>query len=51
VLKDGLGQVGAIIFAARFGNNFDADIKKWRFMSIFTLKLALWIEITTLAFP
>ena len=43
VLKDGLGQLGAILFAGRYGKNFDTDIKKWRFMSIFTLNLALWI--------
>lgn len=51
VLKDGLGQLGAIVFASRYGKNFDADIKKFRFMSIFTLNMALWIEITTLAYP
>lgn len=51
VLKDGLGQLGAIIFAGRFGKNFDADIKKWRLMSVAVLNLAFWIEITTLAFP
>ena len=39
------------MFASRYGKNFDADIKKFRFMSIFTLNAALWIEITTLAFP
>jgi hypothetical protein len=51
VLKDGLGQVGAILFASRFGKNFDADIKKWRFMSIAVLNLAFWVEITALACP
>jgi hypothetical protein len=51
VLKDGLGQIGGILYASRFGKNFDADIKKFRFLSIFTLNAALWIEITTLAFP
>lgn len=51
VLKDGLGQLGAIFFAARYGKNFDADIKKWRFLSIFTLNMSMWIEITTLLFP
>ena len=51
VLKDGIGQVGAILFASRFGKNFDADIKKWRFMSIAVLNWALWVEITALAYP
>jgi hypothetical protein len=51
VLKDGIGQVGAILFASRFAHNFDADIKKWRYMSILVLNLAFWVEITALAFP
>jgi hypothetical protein len=51
VLKDGLGQIGGILYASRFGKNFDADIKKFRFLSIFTLNAAMWIEISTLAFP
>ena len=51
VLKDGIGQLGAIMFAGRYGQNFDSDIKKWRFMSVFVLNMALWIEITALAFP
>lgn len=33
VLKDGLGQLGGILFASRYGKNFDEDIKKWRFMA------------------
>ena len=51
MLKDGAGQLGAILFAAKFGSNFDADIKKWRFLSIAVLNIAFWIEIMTLAFP
>ena len=51
VVKDGLGQVGAILFASRYGSNFDEDIKKWRIMSISTLNIAIYIEIMALAFP
>lgn len=51
VMKDGLGQVGCIMFAGRYGANFDEDIKKWRFMSILALNLAIYIEITTLMYP
>lgn len=51
VLKDYVGLFGAIAFAAKFGKNFDADIKKFRFMSIVVLNIAMWIEITTLAYP
>ncbi|CDW83257.1 UNKNOWN [Stylonychia lemnae] len=51
VLKDGLGQLGGILFASRYGRNFDEDIKKWRFMAIFALNVAMYIEILTLSFP
>jgi Vitamin B6 photo-protection and homoeostasis len=48
VLKDGLGQLGGILFAGRYGENFDEDIKKWRFMSNFALNIAIGIEVMTL---
>lgn len=51
VLKDGLGQLGGILFAARYGTNFDEDIKKWRYMSMLALNIAIYIEIMTLKFP
>ena len=51
VLKDGLGQLGGIIFASRYGGRFDEDIKKWRFFAMFSLNLSILIEIMTLKFP
>ena len=39
------------MFASRYGKKFDADIKKWRFMSILVLNWAFWIEITALLKP
>jgi hypothetical protein len=51
VLKDGIGQLGGIFFASRYGRNFDEDIKKWRFMGGVALNLAIYIEILTLKFP
>jgi len=51
VLKDGLGQLGGILFASRYGGRFDEDVKKWRFMSMATLNLAILIEIMTLKWP
>lgn len=51
VLKDGLGQLGGILFASRYGSNFDEDIKKWRFMSVLSLNAAIYVEILTLQFP
>jgi hypothetical protein len=51
VLKDGIGQLGAILFASRYGRNFDEDIKKWRFMAQAALNFSIYIEILTLKFP
>ena len=48
VLKDGIGQFGGILFASRYGKNFDENIKKWRYMSSFAINSAIYIEIMTL---
>jgi len=50
-LKEGIGPLGGILFASRYGKNFDEDIKKWRFMSTVAFNLALYIECMTLQFP
>lgn len=39
------------MFASRYGGYFDEDVKKWRFFAMFTLNLAILIEIMTLKFP
>jgi hypothetical protein len=44
-------SLGGILFAARYGQNFDEDIKMWRFYSSIYLNAAILIEIMTLAFP
>jgi Vitamin B6 photo-protection and homoeostasis len=51
VLKDGLGQLGGILFASRYGKSFDEDIKKWRFMAQVALNIAIYIDILTLKYP
>jgi hypothetical protein len=33
ICKDGLGQLGGVIYAAALGDQFDADPKRWRLMS------------------
>ena len=33
VCKDGLGQLGGVIYAAALGDRFDTDPKRWRFAS------------------
>lgn len=39
------------MFASRYGKNFDADIKKWRFYSLFTLNIAMWLDTLALVYP
>jgi hypothetical protein len=45
VLKDGLGQAGGVAFAALIGNRFDADPKRWRFVSALVLDSATVLEV------
>ncbi|KAL0480151.1 RUS1 [Acrasis kona] len=51
VIKDGLGQLGGVIFASKVSTNFDADPKKWRFRGEFALIASTLIEILTPLFP
>ena len=51
VLKDGLGQVGGVAFAAAIGNRFDADPKRWRLLSALALDCASALEIATPLWP
>jgi hypothetical protein len=43
--------LGAILFASKYGRNFDEDIKKWRFLAMLALNISIYIEILTLKFP
>lgn len=43
--------MGAILFAAKFGKNFDADVKKWRCFSLLAINVSMFIEVSALAFP
>jgi hypothetical protein len=51
VLKDGLGQLGGVAFAAFVNTRFDADPKRWRFLSAVTLDVASGLEIATAFVP
>lgn len=51
VLKDGIGQLGGIIFAGKYGKSFDQDVKKWRFLAMLAMNVAIIIEMVTLKFP
>jgi hypothetical protein len=45
VLKDGVGNVGAIVYAASVNTRFDADAKRYRFQSTCALTFADFIAV------
>lgn len=47
VLKDGLGRVGKLAVATRFGNTFDSDVKRARFVSSVLYDAAAMVEMLT----
>jgi hypothetical protein len=51
VLKDGLGQLGGVAYAAMIGNRFDADPKRWRMVAALVLDAATVLEIGTPLVP
>lgn len=51
VMKDGLGQLGGVVFASVINNRFDADSKRWRMLSAVALDVAYAIEMTSPLVP
>eukprot|EP01031_Cornospumella_fuschlensis_P040107 gene40107-48875_t len=51
VLKDGLGQLGGIVFASVVNNKFDSEPKRWRFLASLSLEISCFIELLTPLFP
>eukprot|EP00288_Rhodomonas_lens_P006399 CAMPEP_0177744710 /NCGR_PEP_ID=MMETSP0484_2-20121128/29909_1 /TAXON_ID=354590 /ORGANISM="Rhodomonas lens, Strain RHODO" /LENGTH=423 /DNA_ID=CAMNT_0019259267 /DNA_START=271 /DNA_END=1542 /DNA_ORIENTATION=- len=51
VLKDGLGQLGGILFTSYVNNRFDADPKRWRMVAALILDLSSFLEAATPLFP
>eukprot|EP00808_Paulinella_micropora_P009414 g67056.t1 len=51
VIKDGLGQLGGILFASFVSQRFDAEPQVWRFRSAVALDLAVALEILTPLVP
>lgn len=47
VIKDGLGQLGGVIFAGFVSNRFDADPKRWRLTATIAMDSASFIELLT----
>jgi hypothetical protein len=51
VIKDGLGQMGGVLYAALVHNRFDADPKRWRFLSAVAQDASTLLEILTPSVP
>lgn len=51
VLKDGLGQLGGILFASAVNNKFDSEPKRWRFLASLSLEISCLIELLTPLVP
>ncbi len=51
VLKDGLGQLGGVLYAALLNNRFDSDPKRWRMVSAMALDLSTMLEVCTPLVP
>eukprot|EP01138_Halocafeteria_seosinensis_P010205 gb/GECG01010422.1/.p1 GENE.gb/GECG01010422.1/~~gb/GECG01010422.1/.p1 ORF type:complete len:251 (+),score=28.15 gb/GECG01010422.1/:1-753(+) len=51
VLKDGIGQLGGVIFASSINTNFDTDPKRWRFVSALVMDGSCLLEACTCLNP
>ncbi|PVU95739.1 hypothetical protein BB561_001639 [Smittium simulii] len=51
VLKDGIGQLGGVLYASFLGTNFDKESKRLKFWSAVWLQFAIWLEMLTPIFP
>lgn len=51
VIKDGLGQLGGVIFASLVNNRFDADPKRWRLIATVSMDAASFLEMLTPLMP
>ena len=47
VIKDGLGQLGGVLFASFVNNRFDSDPKRWRLTATIAMDTASFIEMLT----
>jgi len=51
VLKDGLGRLGRLTVATRFGESFDSDLKRFRFATSLLYASSLALDYLTPLFP
>jgi len=51
LLKDGLGRLGRLSAATRFGESFDSDLKRFRFATSLLFTASVGLELATPRFP
>jgi hypothetical protein len=51
VLKDALGKIVRMLWAAQMGGRFDSDARRWRYRSAFCFAAGNGLEIVTYIFP
>lgn len=51
ILKDGLGQLGGVLYATYMNNSFDSDPKRVRFRAAVALQVCSFLELLTPVFP
>ncbi|CAG8568873.1 23511_t:CDS:2, partial [Dentiscutata erythropus] len=51
IIKDGLGQLGGVIYAASINNRFDSEPKRHRFQSIVLMQCASLLELLAPLWP
>ncbi|PWA02804.1 hypothetical protein BB558_001043 [Smittium angustum] len=51
VIKDGVGQLGGVIYASVLGSRFDKETKSLKLWSSVWLQSAIWLEMLTPMFP
>ena len=51
VLKDGLGQLGGVLFTSFVNNKFDSDPKRWRIVAALSVDGAMYLEALAPLFP
>ena len=51
VLKDGIGQMGSIFFAAKYSNSIERNLKQWRILSLWMYNISMLLDTLTLLRP
>lgn len=51
IIKDGIGQIGGVLFASTINTSFDRNPKTWRFASVVALDVSSFLEVLIPIFP